>query len=148
MKYIRKATKQDAYRISEIIVFNYRINFYPIFKNDKFYFDEMQVVSIAEEYLDEENLCNVFVYDDGTIKGVMQISNGELEKLFVEPVLQGCGIGEKLLNFALECCNVTFLWVLEKNARAIKFYQRNGFHLSGDKKLEDGTDEYFIRLEC
>lgn len=148
MKKIRQAAPQDAYRIAEIIVFNYRLNFYPIFRNDAFYFDEMQVMSIAEKYLtDEEVIRNTYVYDDGTIKGVIQVSDNEIKKLFVEPVLQGCGIGEKLLKYAVENCNAYFLWALEKNKRAIKFYQRNGFKLTDDKKFEYDTTEYLVRLE-
>ena len=35
---IRKATINDINRIAEIEIFNYRLNFYPIFKSDNFYF--------------------------------------------------------------------------------------------------------------
>ena len=41
--YIRAATAADLARIAEIEVFNYRMNFYPIFRSDEFYFDEMTV---------------------------------------------------------------------------------------------------------
>ena len=72
---IRPAEKRDAYRIAEILVFNYRLNFYPIFRDDAFYFDEMQVKSVAEDYLaDGEALQNTYVYDDGAVKGMIQIS--------------------------------------------------------------------------
>ena len=36
MQYIRKATLSDANRLAEIEVFCYRLNFYPIFRNDDF----------------------------------------------------------------------------------------------------------------
>ena len=42
---------------------------------------------------------------------------------------------------------VTRLWALEKNERAIAFYARHGFFPNGEKKLEEGTEEYLIRLE-
>ena len=101
---IRPAEKRDAYRIAEILVFSYRHNFYPIFRDDAFYFDEMQVKSVAEDYLtDGEALQNTYVYDDGAVKGMIQISGDEIKKLFVEPVLQGSGIRETLLNYAVEC---------------------------------------------
>ena len=45
MKNIRKATMNDVSRIVEIVVFNYRLNFYPIFKDDDFYFNEIQVIN-------------------------------------------------------------------------------------------------------
>ena len=110
---IRPAEKRDAYRIAEILVFNYRLNFYPIFRDDAFYFDEMQVKSVAEDYLtDGEALQNTYVYDDGAVKGMIQISGDEIRKLFVEPVLQGSGIGEKLLNYAVGSRGTAWLWAL------------------------------------
>ena len=45
---IRKATADDLIRIAEIEIFNYRLNFYPIFQNDDFYFNELQVPAVAE----------------------------------------------------------------------------------------------------
>lgn len=36
MTHIRHATESDASRIAEIIVTNYRVNFYPFFRNDAF----------------------------------------------------------------------------------------------------------------
>ena len=38
MEFIRPATVKDVSRIAEIIVTNYRVNFYPFFNNDLFYF--------------------------------------------------------------------------------------------------------------
>ena len=43
--FIRPATAQDAGRIAEIPVFNNRLNFFPIFKDEQYSFCEMQVVS-------------------------------------------------------------------------------------------------------
>ena len=40
MKNIRQATTDDLARIAEIMVFNYRLNFYPTFQNDDFYFND------------------------------------------------------------------------------------------------------------
>ena len=144
---IRQANESDVFRISEILVFNYRLNFYPIFKNDEYYFDEMQVKRIADEINNPDFLDNTYVYDDGVIKGFIKISGNEIEKLFVEPVLQGQGIGRKLLDYAVYSCNVDHLWALEKNERAIKFYKRNGFAVTDEKKPEEDTDEYLVMMK-
>lgn len=48
---IRKAEKRDLSRIAEIFVFNNRINYFPIFKDEKFSFGELQVVSLIDDYL-------------------------------------------------------------------------------------------------
>lgn len=138
MNFIRPALSADASRIAEIIITNYRVNFYPFFHNDQFYFGELNVVDMALEYKEgTEALRNAFVYDDGVVKGVIRLSGDEIEKLFVEPQFQSQGIGAKLFDFAVNVKNAHWLWVLEYNRRGIEFYQRHGFHLTGEKIIED-----------
>lgn len=148
MNIIRPAIKKDIPRLAEIEVFNYRLNFYPIFKDDRYYFDDLNVYTVAERYHSDDLLLeNTYVYDDGAVKGFIRIDGKEIKKLFVEPVLQGNSIGSDLLTYAMKYKNVTFLWALEKNVRAVKFYQKHGFHISCDKKYEEDTTEFLIRLE-
>ena len=144
MENVRKALPEDFERIAEIEVFNYRLNFYPIFRNDEFYFSELSVSGKAEEYMEETE--KFFVYDDGTVKGFVMVDGKEIRKLFVEPVLQGNSIGKKLLEFAVFEKGADFLWALEKNKRAIAFYQRNGFSFSGKRKFEEDTTEYLAEM--
>ena len=145
MKNIRKANIGDLARIAEIVIFNYRLNFYPIFKDDDYYFNELQVPTIMKQY--ESFIDNMWVYDDGAVKGIILVENQEIKKLFVEPVLQGNCIGSNLLIYAIENQNAKTLWALEKNTRAIRFYERHGFKITADKKFEEDTTEYLIRLE-
>ena len=145
MKNIRKAAIDDLARIAEIVIFNYRLNFYPIFKNDNYYFNALQVPTIMKQY--EHTIDHMWIYDDGAVKGIIQIENQEIKKLFVEPVLQGNGIGSKLLTYAIEKHNANTLWALEKNTRAISFYEKHGFHLTGEKKFEEDTTEYLVKME-
>lgn len=138
MSNIRKANNSDISRIAEIIVVNYRNNFYPFFKNDGFYFGELNVIDLAKEYSEnDENLKNTYVYDDGVVKGLIRIKGTEIEKLFIEPAFQSQGIGAELLHFAIDNCGTDFLWVLEYNKRGIAFYERHGFKLTGEKVIED-----------
>lgn len=147
MQYIRRACFSDSVRLAEIEIFNYRLNFYPIFLNDQYYFKELQVSEISETMRGNPVfLSNTFVFDDGVIKGFIYIDGKEIKKLFVEPVLQGNGIGTALLSFAVEKYGVDSLWALEKNSRAISFYIRHGFCVSDEKRHEDDTDEYLVRL--
>ena len=145
MENVRQATIADLSRIAEIVIFNYRLNFYPIFQNDDYYFNELQVSKVAKQY--EDVVGNMWVYDDGAIKGVIQIEKSEIKKLFVEPALQGKSIGSYLLKYAIVEHKANTLWALEKNARAIRFYKRHGFNVTTDKKLEEDTTEYLVRLK-
>ena len=148
MNFIRPAENKDIFRLSEIEVFNYRMSFYPIFLNDEFYFSEYTVENLAGMYeKSPEALKNTFVYDDGCVKGFVRVSENEIQKLFVEPVLQKKGIGARLLTFAIEEKSANTLWALEKNTRAISFYERHGFMKTGGRKPEEDTDEFLIRLE-
>ena len=145
---IRQAVPSDAARLAEIEIFNYRLNFYPIFQNDWFYFDELRVPKLIQEILaDPERLHRTYVYDDGVVKGFIRLNGQQIEKLFVEPILQNQHIGAALLKYAVEQQNARFLWALEKNARAIAFYQKHGFRATGEKILEEDTTEYLIRME-
>ena len=145
---IRPAVPADAARIAEIEIFNYRLNFYPIFQNDWFYFDELQIPKLIQAYLAEPDLLErTSVYDDGVVKGFIRLNGQQIEKLFVEPVLQNQHIGAALLKYAIEHQNARFLWALEKNARAIAFYQKHGFRPTGEKIPEEDTTEYLIRME-
>ena len=80
------------------------------------------------------------------VKGFVRVDGSEIVKLFVEPVLQGQNIGEKLLLFAVEELSADHLFALGKNVRAIKFYQRHGFKLTQERKAVDETEEFLIKL--
>ena len=141
---IRKAKQEDLSRIAEIQIFNYRLNFYPIFRNDEYYFGELQVPTLMQQY--EAELDSLYVYDDGVVKGFVKIEGSYVARLFVEPVLQNAAIGTRLLEYAVNVHHADHLWALEKNVKAIRFYNRHGFEATGEKKLEEDTTEYLILL--
>ena len=145
MKYIRRATIDDLVRIAEIFVFNYRLNFYPIFQEDTFYFGELTVSNMVESFAKEVD--SIWVYDDGVVKGFIHIEKREVRRLFVEPTLQGKAIGAELLEYGIAEKDVNSLWVLEKNIKAIAFYKRHGFDTTNEKKYEEGTIEFLVRME-
>ena len=75
------------------------------------------------------------------------MENGEIKKLFVDTFFQRQGIGGKLMEFAINEKQAGRLWALEKNTGAIRFYERYGFELTGEKKYEEGTTEYLVKME-
>jgi putative acetyltransferase len=51
------------------------------------------------------------------------------------------------LEYAVKEHHADHLWALEKNAKAIRFYERHGFTVTGEKKQEEGTSEYLVLLK-
>lgn len=145
---IREAKIEDLSRIAEIYVFNNRMNYFPIFKDEDFSFGELQVVSLVDNYfIKDEILKNLYVFDNGLIKGFIQMNNIEICKIYIDTFFQSEGIGNELIEYAIKVHHASHLWALEKNTRAISFYQRHGFYLTGEKKFEEGTTEYIVKLE-
>ena len=142
---IRKAAPKDISRIAEILVFVKRIKYRPIFRNDEYSFGELQVLSVAEKYSEPAVLDNILVYDDGFVKGLIRIEKNEIVELYVDYFFQGQGVGSRLIEYAKENYPVDFLWVIEKNTDAVRFYEAHGFHLTDIKKTEAGTTE--VKME-
>lgn len=144
---IRQATIADASRIAEILIFTKRMNYRKIFRNDKVSFGEMQVYPLAKNYLDHpEELDGIWVYDDEFVKGVMHHNGKQIVELYVDSFFENQGIGSKLIKYAIEQLDCDFLWVLEKNTKAIRFYQRHGFAITEEKQYEEGTTEYIVKM--
>ena len=144
---IRKAEIKDISRIAEILVFDKRINFRPIFGNDDYSFNELQVLKVAEEYSRPEKLDNIFVYDDGIVKGLIHIEGTEIAELYVDYFFQDQGIGGKLIEYAKREHSADRLWAIEKNVNAVRFYEAHGFRLSGERKYGEGTTEFLVMME-
>ena len=138
MNPIRKSTLRDISRIAEILIFTKRMNYRFIFQDDNVSFGEMQVLPLAQEYFDEpRKLEQIWVYDDAFVKGMIHIDS----------FFQNEGIGSKLLNFAIEKFDVTYLYVLEKNESAIRFYRSHGFEMTRERAPEPGTAEFVVKME-
>ena len=144
---IRKAGSRDASRLAEILIFTKRMNYREIFRNDKVSFGEMQVYPLAQEYIAcPEKLEGIWVYEDEFVKGMIRIEGSALAELYVDTVFQNEGIGAELMEYAIREFGIRHLLVLEKNVRAIRFYQRHGFSLTEERRLEEGTTEYLVKM--
>ncbi|MEG2192064.1 MAG: GNAT family N-acetyltransferase [Oscillospiraceae bacterium] len=154
---IRLAMKEDASRLAEISIFAKRMAYSDIFNDYKVSFSEMLVLPLALEYIEKpEMLNNLYVFEDEVIKGMMKISYDkddnyfEINELFVDPFFQNHHVGSQFASYVEELARSLgftnlILWVLEKNQNARNFYAKNGFALTSEKKLEDGTTEYILK---
>ena len=97
-KQIRPAVTEDISRIAEILIFTKRSAYRAIFQNDHVSFGEMQVLPLAETYLENpEKLNDYYVYEDDFVKGLIHIEQTEICELYVDPFFEGQGIGGKLM---------------------------------------------------
>lgn len=146
---LRKAGNRDISRIAEILIFTKRTTYRPIFKNDNVSFNEMQVLNEIEKLSQPSALDNIYVYDDGIVKAMVKIEDvGEKTKVsefFVDPFFQGEGIGTKILNNVIEKSKEVFLYVLDKNERAIRFYVKMGFKYTGEKEEFLNSGFYMLK---
>ena len=145
----RKADNRDISRIAEILIFTKRTTYRPIFKNDNVSFNEMQVLKEIEKLSQPSALDNIYVYDDEIVKATVKIEYiGEKTKVsefFVDPFFQGEGIGTKILNTVIEKSKEVFLYVLDKNERAIRFYVKMGFKYTGEKEEFLNSGFYMLK---
>lgn len=81
--------------------------------------------------------AEVYVYEnDREIWGFIGLKGEYIEGIFVSGEMQSRGIGKRLLDFVKTKKTELRLNVYQKNMRAIRFYQREGF-----KILREGMDE-------
>lgn len=75
---------------------------------------------------------------------------GEVDAIYVLSEYYGRKIGYRLMNEAISRlgdCKTIFVWVLEKNERAIRFYHRYGFEFDGSKREWTlGTPVTLVRM--
>ena len=74
------------------------------------------------------------------IQGFVGLSNEYMEGIFVSDEMQSCGIGKLLLDYIKNKKVRLRLNVYQKNARAISFYQREGFDIQCEG-FDDATGE-------
>jgi GNAT superfamily N-acetyltransferase len=89
---------------------------------------------------------------DGEIVGVAVHSGAELRSLYVAPQAWGAGVAVPLMDAAIAAIRAeghdeASLWVVDANARARRFYEREGWEPTGEtKETEVGPQELRYRL--
>ena len=86
-------------------------------------------------YENDKKICRYL--DDAGFIGL----NGEyIEGIFVAAEMQSRGIGKLLLDYAKDRKSKLLLKVYQKNTRAVRFYQREGFEIQSEG-VDDDTGE-------
>ena len=86
----------------------------------------------------------VWLLEDPEPAGLISLTEtGEgslIEDLYVLPRLEGRGYGGALLKAAIaQARGPVYLWILNNNVKALDYYQKRGFALSGREKPLSGS---------
>ena len=109
---------------------------------------------VPEEYWQDKFLpvkemlgkAEIYVYTDGgEIQGFIGLDGNYIAGIFVRQEAQSRGIGRELITFVKEKKPELTLHVYEKNQRAVRFYEREGFTVqSGD--VDENTGEWELLM--
>lgn len=93
--------------------------------------------------------AEVYVYEvDHEIQGFVGMTDEYINGIFVCGEMQSQGIGKFLLDYAKSKKKKLLLNVYQKNARAISFYQKEGFDIQcSDLDEATGEKEYVMVWE-
>lgn len=95
-------------------------------------FDAVKVMFLQSE---------VYVYEnEKKIQGFVGLNDEYIAGIFVSGDVQSLGIGKLLLNFVKDRKEKLRLSVYQKNIRAVRFYEREGFEIQCEK-TDDNTGE-------
>lgn len=140
IRHIQKS--DDRFAISRIYEESWKFAYKDIVPQD--YLDSIQPGRWAP-YLDREGSYSLVLIENGMIVGTSAYSRsrcpefedfGEIISIYLLPQYMGKGYGKNLLDAVVgELAELgfqdIFLWALKKNLRARKFYEKNGFILTG-----------------
>lgn len=152
---IRNATIIDAPMITTIHIDAWRTAYKGIMPDA--YLDELSIESKTKQWtkaLSSDDLgINLVIEHDGIIVGFCVFapardtdlkgqSAGELVALNIIPKYWNKGFGSMLIESVIkeskkQKWQSLYLWVLQKNVRAKKFYQSKGFVTDATEKLDD-----------
>lgn len=91
----------------------------------------------------------------GPSRDAVPVHVGEISSMYVLPAHWGAGVGRRLMAAALASlrsagCTEAQLWVLDTNARAIRFYESGGWRADGGAKTDEigGVTITEVRYRC
>ena len=104
----------------------------------------------------DENIAGYLKLNEASSQTDINDSDSlEIERIYVVSEYQGTGLGDFLIEKAIQKAierNKKYAWlgVWEKNQKAIRFYQKNGFYEIGTHLFCMGNDEqtdYIMRKD-
>jgi GNAT superfamily N-acetyltransferase len=136
---IRRATVDDAVDIARVHIQSWRETYSSLVETGEL--DDLSLERRAERWTTSlAGGTEVWIAEvDGLVVGFAGLGGGEHEEqcrprelgaLYVIADFHGTGVGQRLLDAAIGDIPA-FLFVADRNPRAIRFYERNGFEFDG-----------------
>jgi len=121
---VRRATADDASAVSDVYLASFHATYdFPLAHSD----DEVRGW-IRDEIVPTRATWVATDGEGGPVVAMMVVGPGELDQLYVAPDRLGRGIGRRLLELAKGSSpDGLALFTFQVNARARRFYERNGF---------------------
>jgi len=137
---IVRATAKDAELCFRIARAAALAGFRHVFPPDRYAFPEEAVRADWVSALANPDGETYLGFEGGEAVGVVSISGGVIQTLYVTPESWGQGVGGTLHDFALDRLRETGiqearLWTLAENRRARTFYEKRGWTLTGRTRL-------------
>ena len=123
---LRQATDTDAPKVAEVFLASFHATYeFPLAHTD----DEVRGWIRDRMIPTQETWVAIDEGIDGApVVGMMAITPGHLEQLYIAPDRLGEGLGRRFVDLAKERSPAGLdLWTFQVNDRARRFYERNGF---------------------
>ena len=149
---LRSAEPGDELAVARVHVRSWQVGYRGLLPDD--YLDNLRPEERATRYTfgstDPSRPATVLAIQQGAICGFATIApardadaqgRGELRALYVDPNNWGQGVGVALIaaarrRLAQQGFGTAILWVLDSNARAYRFYSKDGWLADGARRME------------
>ncbi|MBR4403664.1 MAG: GNAT family N-acetyltransferase [Clostridiales bacterium] len=145
---VRKAVAEDSTVVGEVHSSAWKSAYRGIIPDD--YIDNDTASKRTEEFLEsiKDDKCTYFLLEEsGKAAGIVKTHEEdnvlEIESIYILTEFRGNGLGRKFMDFikTYKPYDSIVLWVLAANTKARRFYEQNGFVLSGDSRtIERGIE--------
>ena len=91
--------------------------------------------------------ADVYVYENSNkIERFIGLNENYIAGIFVRNEAQSTGIGKQLLDFIKSIKQQLHLSVYQKNTQAVKFYQRENFHIQCENTDKNTNEKEYIMI--
>ena len=149
--FVRNAVPEDCCALGEIMAVSFRSAFGGFISRETL--DRCAVAENCAGLLASlpKEMTTLTGWVDGKLMGLLVCSEqpdgrAEIEAIHSLPESWGTGLGAAMLDFALRGRSAG-LWAFEENRRARRFYEKQGFAFTGERRISEFDGAVEVRYE-